>query len=492
MSENFPQNPAVLVARESKRKRSDDDLRRERKRKADRMAQKISREKRRLYTDQLERTINILCKEDGRAVTYGLMEEISLLRAENGRLRRIIDGVKSALSSETSTAPPDPVIDDNTLRSARAEGFLNGDVRGSVDNVQSASNATPEPNVWASNGLAQMETEVDREMREDYPDTTANVNFESPIEFTDSWMDNMIYGSRSSTSWPGLSRARPQPFPSPLSTMMPVASRPRGTAQCQIWQRSNTIYSQVSKVGPACSSAALKLSSTYYAASIFKAVIKGWTSLSIQERSNPILRILREIDQVFPQLDRTSRVAFMYKSHMVLKYLLNPEERNLEQMPQWQRPRHLQSTKQHPIAIDFFVWPALRDRLVETHHDYFTTSDFSIYFRNYYKFSWPFPFEDTYIYCKDTNTYQLSPVFERYHRDLKYWGVEKPFLEKFPELAQDISLCLSDADPLYPVFHELGVIGDVHEDNSNADGASSDGFTELAMAELFDNYPQVA
>lgn len=105
MSENTPQYPAVLVARKSKRKRSDDDLRRERKREADRIAQKNSREKRRLYTDQLERTINILCKEDGRAATYELMEEISLLRAENGRLRRIIDSVKSALLSEASTTP---------------------------------------------------------------------------------------------------------------------------------------------------------------------------------------------------------------------------------------------------------------------------------------------------------------------------------------------------------------------------------------------------
>lgn len=105
MNENPPQNPAILMARKSKRKRSDDNLRRERKREADRMAQKSSREKRRLYTDQLERTINLLCKEDKNAAAYELMEEISRLRAENGRLRRIIDGVKSALNSEASIIP---------------------------------------------------------------------------------------------------------------------------------------------------------------------------------------------------------------------------------------------------------------------------------------------------------------------------------------------------------------------------------------------------
>jgi hypothetical protein len=102
MSESASRNPAVAVGRKSKRKRSDDDLRQERKREADRMAQKISREKRRLYTDQLERTIKILSKEDGRAATCELLEEISLLRAENGRLRKIIDTVKSAVLSKVS------------------------------------------------------------------------------------------------------------------------------------------------------------------------------------------------------------------------------------------------------------------------------------------------------------------------------------------------------------------------------------------------------
>lgn len=193
-------------------------------------------------------------------------------------------------------------------------------MRSSIGNAKSASNSTLEPNVWASNNIAQVEieTDIDREMCEDCLDSTANNNLESAIQYTDSWMDNMFSGSRNST-WPGLGPPWSRPSPSLLSTMMPISSRQVPTVQCKIWQRSNTIYSQVSKVSAACSSDALKLSSTYYAAAIFKAVIKGWATLSIQERSNPILRILRDIDQVFPRLDPTSRVAFMYKSHTVLK-----------------------------------------------------------------------------------------------------------------------------------------------------------------------------
>lgn len=74
---------------------------------------------------------------------------------------------------------PNLFTGDNNSRSARAESFSNGDLSGSVRNAQSASNATLEPSVWASNSLAQMDIEVGREMSKDCPDITANINFDT-------------------------------------------------------------------------------------------------------------------------------------------------------------------------------------------------------------------------------------------------------------------------------------------------------------------------
>lgn len=124
-------------------------------------------------------------------------------------------------------------------------------------------------------------------------------------------------------------------------------------------------------------------------------------------------------------------------------------------MPIWQRPVQSQSTLQHPIAIDFFAWPGLRDRLVSNHAHYFANppksrakrpspdsevrdptagiADFSVAYQHHFRFSWPFTFDDAYLYDPLTCTYSISPMFERYHSDLKYWGVEPVFFEKFPE-----------------------------------------------------------
>lgn len=55
---------------------------------------------------------------------------------------------------------------------------------------------------------------------------------------------------------------------------------------------------------------------------LFKAVKEGWTALGDEMNSNPVLSVLRMIDQeVFPKLDRVTRVALMHKSHLLMKVL---------------------------------------------------------------------------------------------------------------------------------------------------------------------------
>ena len=101
---------------------------------------------------------------------------------------------------------------------------------------------------------------------------------------------------------------------------------------------------------------------------------------------------------------------------------------------------HSQKTCQHPLPIDFFPWPALRDRLVRHHKYYFATNEFSVNYRQHFKFSWPFKFEDTYRYDYATHMYTISPLFERYHRDMECWALEEVFFQKFPELIGEISV----------------------------------------------------
>jgi len=79
--------------------------RRERKRAIDREAQRSLREKTKTHIAELERTIHILRDQDRNGATANLLSEIESLRAENERLRGIIDNVKHVLGTDTAPRP---------------------------------------------------------------------------------------------------------------------------------------------------------------------------------------------------------------------------------------------------------------------------------------------------------------------------------------------------------------------------------------------------
>lgn len=86
----------------------------------------------------------------------------------------------------------------------------------------------------------------------------------------------------------------------------------------------------------------------------------------------------------------------------------------------------------------------MRDRLVEKHRQYFATPRFSVAYQRCFKFDWPFSFEDAFIYDDLTQTYEASPLFDRYYNELNSWVLEKSFFNDFPELAEDVPSPISE------------------------------------------------
>lgn len=109
-STNDQPNPTTPIAPVIKRRRRTSCLgeqeRRERKRAIDREAQRSLREKTKTHIAELERTIQILRDQDRDGATASLLSEIDSLRAENERLREVIDSVKSVIGSEVTARAP--------------------------------------------------------------------------------------------------------------------------------------------------------------------------------------------------------------------------------------------------------------------------------------------------------------------------------------------------------------------------------------------------
>jgi hypothetical protein len=156
-------------------------------------------------------------------------------------------------------------------------------------------------------GLPEHSMETDSNSTRDTFDWAAHGIDESSVALT--------------SRWDGMSNARifeHTPFwnlPSPLKTGMPEPPIP-DFIPCKIWQKANAIYAGIFDYPRDRIAAANKVDP----GSLFKVVKEGWGSLSLKERANPVLQILKEVDQnLFWDLDPVTKIANLYKSMLLLK-----------------------------------------------------------------------------------------------------------------------------------------------------------------------------
>lgn len=139
---------------------------------------------------------------------------------------------------------------------------------------------------------------------------------EPSLCFSDSWDSAIVPRTRA--------RARPSQPPdvnqlwAKLYPSLPTSPPQRipHAAPCGLWQATNRIYAKMFNIKLSRCESADEIST----GSLFKAVKDGWGALRPEELRNPVLEVLREIDQkIFPRLDRVTRVALMHKSHLLMK-----------------------------------------------------------------------------------------------------------------------------------------------------------------------------
>jgi hypothetical protein len=140
------------------------------------------------------------------------------------------------------------------------------------------------------------------------------------------WMDSIDEGCVALTSrWDGMSDSTYQQqqfwdLPSPVNTALPNPPVPE-YMPCTMWKKANSIYARIFDFDPQKVYGADKADS----GSLVKVVKCGWEALNVQERSNPVLQILKEVDQnLFWDLDPVTKFANLYKSLLILKVILLP------------------------------------------------------------------------------------------------------------------------------------------------------------------------
>ncbi|KAK7418714.1 hypothetical protein QQX98_003732 [Neonectria punicea] len=168
-----------------------------------------------------------------------------------------------------------------------------------------------------------------------------------------------------------------------------------------------------------------------------RAVLEGWDSVEQSGKMTDSWRKLRGVDEVcFQTCSQIERLAILRMMHLLMTYHGDPTLERHASLPHWFLMRPSQAIE-HSYAIDYFVWPGVRERFIFSQHQYCTNLFWDL-FRSSFKILWPFDFRDTYMQNSQTGRFQISPLFEERIRDINTWTMSPDFFLQFPELYGDI------------------------------------------------------
>lgn len=174
----------------------------------------------------------------------------------------------------------------------------------------------------------------------------------------------------------------------------------------------------------------------------FRAGLWGWDSIPEHELSHPVWSAIRAVDQkVFGTwTSKAARIAVMYACQTMLQYREAPTKENLDRVPKYLLPRPSQQRIQHPAVIDYIVWPGLRERLVFEHDKYTRTGDFSAAFVQYSHFDWPYSEAEIFAVNPSTGQFEVSKLFLDHVYDHRNWTMKPDFFRMFPEMEHDVNV----------------------------------------------------
>ncbi|OAL30747.1 hypothetical protein AYO22_01367 [Fonsecaea multimorphosa] len=419
------------------------DKRRDKKRVADRHCQRQARARTKNKIAELESLVAHLTSQSGNEVCRELREQLEIARTESRSLKR-----KLATIYSLAHINPDDVSE-GRLDVAEKE---HADFSPSVallapskpsplvaDELQTESSSEagrqPRGPVCNVHGEAEFGFALDGSLNLNFSDAMFDEQTFNPMGLgpTPLVMDEMAgpHSSNNTTVTATATTSIPLSFPESGSSCT-CSHHTHPHKQANMWTYvSETLMDWKTHNWP-------KLRNGNTADDIaVRAVIEGWDEPSLANLSD-LWRILREVDEkVWAGSRDVDRLAVLCIMHLLLQCHLNPTEENKAKLPAWYRPRPSQVAQKHAYAIDFFVWPGIRERFVYHYHKYCSNRFWSL-LAQHFRFVWPYDLRDCYVHNRSTNRYQLSDLFKRHLNELTSFTFDKDMFGNYPEFDSDI------------------------------------------------------
>ncbi|KIW06504.1 hypothetical protein, variant [Verruconis gallopava] len=164
-----------------------------------------------------------------------------------------------------------------------------------------------------------------------------------------------------------------------------------------------------------------------------RAVVDGWTAAKSARSLDLGWIILKQIDQhVFCDTSPATRLAILRAMRLNLLKLV--DSRHSETIvPAFYRQRPSQRMIRHPVLVDFFVWPDLRDHILLSPSLY-QPDVFASRFSKNVHFLWADNLSNLYTLDHFSGTYSFSQHFDSRFQDINCWTLSSDFFVHYPQL----------------------------------------------------------
>lgn len=414
-------------------------VRRLRKREHDRRAQRALRERTKNRIAQLEATVDALSHQGTDSRSASLIEQLAVVSKER-------DELKDALSQVDAT------VRKYIGHFRKTEGCGNDDSKISHETGQQQQQFCDEwldvPTLAPT--LSSLTDDAIFNLDRSGQNNETNTNWcgdHSTIDAIPGHQDN------------DLSPARSEPSPTaPIDSIVSLSTTcepedliippPETACECtphtslattpveqqNIWRMANIFLRATAPI----SKAVLQYEDAMSEDIAVRAVLEGWESVKESTMLSPLWRKLRHIDELqFRSCPEAERLAILTTMHLLLRCHAEPTTEQGAKLPPWLHQRPSQTMIPHSYAINFFVWPGLRERFVFSQHRY-CSNDFWYYFTTNFRITWPYEFRDCYNRNRSTGKFSIGADFKACISDIKSWTMTNDFFGRFPELHGDI------------------------------------------------------
>ncbi|KAM5372586.1 hypothetical protein ACJZ2D_007360 [Fusarium nematophilum] len=372
-----------------------------RKRELDRKAQRAARAKTKSRIAHLESLVESIRNQDAEGNTTALMEQLGKVKEERDSLIRVLENVQDSIKTQLRG------LDCSSISSKERNTRQHGSKPPAAQLSPPQSSTQPE-----------MEVPLDPFFVDSAP---------SMVNPTGSGL--VLTCSSASTCECSSSRTR---------------RLPDGTeVNFSIWQAANDV---LCKPDPSEDSDTTTLDLTSSDIAV-RAVMEGWHSVEKMHKLSPAWEKIRKLDQLgFLTCSQTERLAILWMIHVLMSFQKNPTPERAVTLPLYYHELPSQRLP-HSQAIDYLVWPGVRDQFIWSEHRYCRNMFWHL-FSQHLRLLWPMDFHDCYSRNIESGRYQISAHFKRTIQGVECWTMERDFFHYYPELKQSIPVFLTIPIPM--------------------------------------------